>query len=286
MNMSSQRVVVVTGGTSGIGLAIAKRHLEAGDRVVIGSLDVNEATVAELGLDPERVRCLRVDVGVPDDVQSMIDAAVSEFGRLDVLVNNAGIGDGGLLVRDFDANRTRLVSSVLFEGLAQCMKFAAQVMVPRGSGSIINIASIAGISTHINSDHIYSALKAAVVQLTKTSALELAPIGVRVNCVCPGYIATPLFGRDLGYSGDKLKKSVEIASQVFADLQPLRRAGRPEDIANASFWLSSEEAAFVAGHVMVVDGAASLGGTFDPDRGRGTVISRAMEKLNNLGTTE
>lgn len=278
-NMTTKRVAVVTGGTSGIGLAIVRRHLAAGDNVMIGSLDVGETTVSDLGLDPLRVRALQVDVASPDDVKGMIETAVNTFGRLDILVNNAGIGDGGLLVREFDADRMRRVSSVLFEGVALCMKHAAQQMVPQGSGAIVNIASIAGIATHINSDHIYSALKAAVVQLTKTAALELAPHGVRVNCICPGYIATPLFGRDLGYTGEKLEKSVEIAAQAFARLQPLRRAGLPEDIANASFWLASEEAGFVAGHAMVVDGAASLGGNFDPELGRGTMIARAMADL-------
>jgi NAD(P)-dependent dehydrogenase (short-subunit alcohol dehydrogenase family) len=273
-----RRVVTITGGTSGIGLAIAKRHLSAGDSVVIGSLDVTESTPGSLHLDPDRARFLRVDVGRAEDVEALVSYTLAEFGRLDVMVNNAGIGDGGLLVRDFDHERMRRVNAVLFEGVALGMKHAARVMVPQGSGSIINISSIAGIATHINSDHIYSAAKAAVVHLTKTASLELAAANVRVNCICPGYIATPLFGRDLGLTGEALEGSVEVALEVFSDMQPLRRAGRPEDIAAACFWLSSGEASFVTGHALVVDGGATVG-NWEPERGRGHAIDLAMQKI-------
>ncbi|TGT71901.1 MULTISPECIES: glucose 1-dehydrogenase [unclassified Mesorhizobium] len=275
----SGRVVTITGGTSGIGLAIAKHHLAAGDSVVIGSLDVTESTLGSLHLDPDRARFLRVDVGRADDVEALVSYTLAEFGRLDVMVNNAGIGDGGLLVRDFDHERMRRVNAVLFEGVALGMKHAARVMVPQGSGSIVNISSIAGIATHINSDHIYSAAKAAVVHLTKTASLELAAANVRVNCICPGYIATPLFGRDLGLTGEALDASVEVAFEVFSDMQPLRRVGRPEDIAAACFWLSSGEASFVTGHALVVDGGASVG-NWEPERWRGHAIDLAMQKIN------
>lgn len=279
MSEPKRRVVAITGGTSGIGLAIAQRHLAAGDCVVIGSLDVKDSTPDSLQLDRERTRFLRLDVSCAEDVEALVDLALAEFGRLDVMVNNAGIGDGGLLVRDFDPDRMRGVNAVLFEGVALGMKYAARAMIPQGSGSIINIASIAGIATHINSDHIYSAAKAAVVHLTKTAALELAASNVRVNCICPGFIATPLFGRDLGLKGDALETSVKVALEVFTDMQPLRRAGRPQDIAAASFWLSSEEASFVTGHALVVDGGASIG-TWEPERGRGHAIAQAMQRYS------
>jgi len=277
MESRKPRVVAVTGGTSGIGLASAKRHLSAGDCVVIGSLDVSESSIRGLELDPERTRFLHADVGCAADIEALISYTLSQFGRLDIMINNAGIGDGGLLVRDFDPERMRRVNAVLFEGVALGMKYAARVMVPQGSGSIVNISSIAGLSTHINSDHIYSAAKAAVVHLTKTAALELAQSNVRVNCICPGFIATPLFGRDLGLSGVELDASVEIAAQVFAGMQPLRRSGRSEDIAAACFWLSSEDASFVTGHALVVDGGASVG-SWAPEQGRGHAIKSTLQK--------
>ncbi|CAH1650201.1 SDR family NAD(P)-dependent oxidoreductase [Chelatococcus asaccharovorans] len=275
--MSERRVVAITGGTSGIGLAIARRHVAQGDRVVIGSIDADTTSIEALGLLPALSRLMRTDVAQESDVAALVAAAVESFGRLDVMVNNAGIGDGSRSVVDFDAERLLRTNGVLFNGVVFGIKHAARAMLPQGSGSIINIASIAGISTHINSGHLYSAAKAAVVHLTKTSALELGRHGVRVNCICPGYIATPLFGRGMGLAGAELSASVEAASAAFVDLQPLKRAGRPEDIAAAAAWLSSPDASFVTGHALVVDGGASVGGDWDPANGRGRVVRQALE---------
>ncbi len=270
-------MVAVTGGTSGIGLAIALRHLAQGDSVVIGSIDADTTSIEALGLIPARSRLLRTDVARESDVAALVVAAVESFGRLDVMVNNAGVGDGNPSVLDFDAERLTHSIGVLFYGVVFGIKHAARAMAPRGAGSIVNIASIAGISTHINSGHIYSAAKAAVVHLTKTSALELASRDVRVNCICPGYIATPHFGRGMGLAGAELSASVEAARAAFVDLQPLRRAGRPEDIAAAATWLSSQDASFITGHALVVDGGASVGGDWDPAKGRGRAVRRALE---------
>lgn len=275
--MGEKQVVAITGGTSGIGLAIALRHLAQGDSVAIGSIDADSTTIEALGLTPERSLLCRTDVSQEHDVATLVAKAIERFGRLDVMVNNAGIGDGSPSVTDFDAERLSQVTAVLFNGVVFGTKHAARAMVPRRSGSIVNIASIAGIATHINSGHIYSAAKAAVVHLTKTSALELGREGVRVNCICPGYIATPLFGRGMGLAGAALKASVEAAGDAFVDLQPLRRAGRPEDIAAAAVWLSSQDASFVTGHALVVDGGASVGGDWDRAKGRGRAVRKAME---------
>jgi NAD(P)-dependent dehydrogenase (short-subunit alcohol dehydrogenase family) len=253
-----------------------QRHLADGDRVVIGSIDVDDQSPARLGLDPERVRYLRVDVAQEKDVEALVAFAISEFGRLDVMVNNAGVGGAGGGAMDWDAEAVVRGESVLFNGAVFGIKHAARVMVPRGSGSIISIASIAGISTHINSGLIYSALKAAVVQLTKVAALDLGAKGVRVNCICPGYIATPWFGRGMGLNGHELDEAVEAAKSAFVDLQPIRRAGLPEDIGAAAAWLSSEDASFVTGHALVVDGGASVGRDWDPSGGRGAVMRQAL----------
>jgi NAD(P)-dependent dehydrogenase (short-subunit alcohol dehydrogenase family) len=275
-DLSDGQVVAITGGTSGIGLAIALRHLAQGDSVVIGSIDADTTSIEALGLVPERSRLMRTDVSQESDVAMLVAAGVESFGRLDVMVNNAGIGDGSPSVIDFEADRMSRSMAVLFNGVVFGMKHAARAMVRQGSGSIVNIASIAGISTHINSGHIYSAAKAAVVHLTKTSALELGSRGVRVNCICPGYIATPLFGRGMGLAGAELSASVEAASAAFVDLQPLKRAGRPEDIAAAAAWLSSQDASFVTGHALVVDGGASVGGDWDSSKGRGRAVRREL----------
>lgn len=271
----SRRVVAVTGGTSGIGLAIARRHLAEGDSVVIGDIRTDMSADA-LGLDAARCKVMQADVTREQDVAALVAAAVDSFGRLDVMVNNAGGGGVGGGVVDWNGDQLPGTNGVLFNSVVFGIKHAARVMVPQGAGSILSIASIAGISTHINSGLVYSALKAAVVQLTKVAALDLGAKGVRVNCICPGYIATPWFGRGLGLQGEELAEAVEAAKDAFVDLQPIRRAGLPEDIGNAAFWLSSPEASFITGHALVVDGGASVGDDWRPDKGRGGVMRRAL----------
>ncbi len=273
--MTSTKIIAVTGGTSGIGLAIAQRHLAAGDNVVIGDIRTDVSSDA-LGLDPARCRIVRTDVTQERDVEALVAAAIDTYGRLDVMVNNAGGGGVGGAPTDWNCDQLPDTNGVLFNSVVFGIKHAARVMVPQGAGSIISIASIAGISTHINSGLVYSALKAGVVQLTKVSALDLGAKGVRVNCICPGYIATPWFGRGLGLKGDELVAAVDVAREAFVNLQPIRRAGRPEDIGNAAYWLSSDEASFITGHALVVDGGASVGGDWSPEQGRGGVMRRAL----------
>jgi len=138
------------------------------------------------------------------------------------------------------------------------MKHAAPVMKRQGSGSIINTASIAGVRV-VESDHIYSAAKAAVIHLTHSVAMELGESGIRVNCISPGFIATPIFQKSVGITPEAFAQRLEAVKAVMATFQPIRRAGLPEDIARAALWLASDDSSFVNGHNLIVDGGLSNG---------------------------
>jgi len=147
---------------------------------------------------------------------------------------------------------------VLLRGVFLGMKHAAPVMKKQGSGSIISTASVAGLRTGMAS-HTYSAAKAAVIHLTRSVAMELGESGVRVNCICPGGIATPIFGKAFGLDDDGADRVARMMRTPLAQMQPIRRAGLPDDIAQAALWLASDDSSFVNGHALVVDGGITGG---------------------------
>ncbi len=257
MGVLQGRVAVVTGGASGIGAATARRFVEAGARVVLADVqdDRGRQLAAELGA------CCgfrHVDVSRELDMQALITATQAEFGRLDCLVNNAGIAGPGGGIEQIQPDSWDAVMAVLLRSAYLGMHFAAPVMKAQRSGSIVNIASVAGFRAGYGS-HIYSAAKAAIMQLTVTVGMELGESGVRVNCVCPGAIATPLFGKAAGLGPDEADATVGTIRQMLARAQPIARAGEADDIAQAVLWLSSDAAAFVNAHALVVDGGLTGG---------------------------
>jgi NAD(P)-dependent dehydrogenase (short-subunit alcohol dehydrogenase family) len=152
------------------------------------------------------------------------------------------------------------------------------VMKRQGSGSIVSTASVAGLRTGFG-PHVYSAAKAAVIHLTHSVAMELGESGVRVNCICPGGIATPIFGKSHGLTPEAAERSVPLMKQVLSGMQPLRRAGMPQDIANAAAWLASDEANFVNGHALVVDGGVIGGRLWSELQQRREMMETAMRSL-------
>ena len=247
------KVAVITGGASGLGAATVRRFAAEGARVVIGDLQVDkgEAIAKELG---DAATFVRTDVGVEADVKAMIDLAVSRFGRLDCIFNNAGFGGvtGAIDETDMGEPYARTVAALL-TGPILGMKHAAPVMKAQGGGSIISTASIAGMRGATGAP-VYSALKAGVMGLTRSVSLELAPHRIRVNAICPGAIATPifLFGQQPKAG---LNVSVEEALRpAFETVQPIPRAGEGLDIANMALFLASDESSFVTGQALVVDG--------------------------------
>lgn len=247
------KVAAITGGASGIGAGTVRRFVEEGGNVLIADLDEEKgpALAREIG---DSTGFLRTDVSKEEDVAAMIAETTDRFGRIDVLFNNAGFGGAlgpieSTSVDDYDLTMDVLVKSV-FLG----MKHVAPVMKAQGSGSIISTASVAGLRAGF-APHLYSVAKCAVIHMTKTVALELGEHGIRVNAICPGFIATPLAaGRaDADDSQIAQMREAGAASQVMG------RVGEPLDIANMALFLASDDSEWITGREFVVDGGFEAG---------------------------
>jgi NAD(P)-dependent dehydrogenase (short-subunit alcohol dehydrogenase family) len=246
------KVAVITGGASGIGAAAVRLFVEEGCRVVIADVQDDRGTglADELG---KSAAYLHADVSQESDVSGAIAHALSRFGRLDCLYNNAGFGGVSGPIAEIPVDGYDHTMGVLLRAVFLGMKHAAPIMQRQGSGSIVSTASVAGLQAGYG-PHVYSAAKAAVVHLTRSVAMELGESGVRVNCICPGGIATPIFGQAVGASGAEADRVAETMKTLLATFQPLQRAGLPEDIARAALWLASDDSSFVNGHALIVDG--------------------------------
>jgi len=195
----------------------------------------------------------------------MINLAVDHFGRLDCLFNNAGyVGVSGP-IEETSMEKFDNTIGVLLKGVFMGIKHAAPIMKKQGSGSIINTGSVAGLRASYG-PHTYSACKAAVIHLTKTTAMELGEHNVRVNCICPGGIATPIFAPGLDLPPEETDKAYEMMSERLVGAQPIQRAGQPEDIAQAALYLASDLSTFVNGHPLVVDGGLIGGKNWSDSR--------------------
>jgi len=253
MGQLEGKVAVVTGATSGIGERIAEVFVAEGARVVAAGRRVDEGRALEARLG-DSLTFIRADVADETSVRAMIDHAIARLGRLDCLVNNAGVGAPLIGIRDVTTEQFTAIFNTNVRGVMLAMKYAAPVMVAQSSGCIISIASVAGHRGGI-SGHIYSAAKAAVIQLSRNVAAELAPSNVRVNTISPGGIATGIFAKSASAvdaaTADRVAGAVE---SHFASLQALPRAGLPSDVAHATVFLASDAASFITGQDLVVDG--------------------------------
>jgi NAD(P)-dependent dehydrogenase (short-subunit alcohol dehydrogenase family) len=244
------KVAVITGAASGMGLATAQRFVAEGASVVIADFnaDAGEAVAAELG---DAARFVRCDVAIDADVASAVARAVEAFGRLDIMFNNAGIGGAFGPITEIESDDWDATFAVLVRGVFLGTKHAARVLIAQGEGGvIINTASVAGQGGG-GGPQAYSAAKAGVINLTETTAIELAPHAIRVNAICPGIIFTPLM-----HQGDEAD-----AERVMTELQPYPKRGEGADIAGAALWLAGPDSAFVTGTSITVDGGISAAGT-------------------------
>jgi NAD(P)-dependent dehydrogenase (short-subunit alcohol dehydrogenase family) len=270
----ANKVALITGGASGIGEGTVRLFAREGASVVIADIldEQGKRLAAELGA---RVAYVRTDVSREPDVQSAVAETVKRFGRLDCIFNNAGFGGVGGRIEAVDIAGFDQTIGVLLRGVLLGMKHAAPVMKRQGGGSIISTASVAGLTAGFG-PHVYSAAKAAVIQLTKTVAMELGEHGIRVNCICPGAIATPIFGKGLGMSAEQAEALVPQMKGILQNVQPIKRSGLPEDIAQAVLWLASDDATFVNGHALVVDGGLTGGHSWSQSQFRRAALRQAL----------
>jgi 3-oxoacyl-[acyl-carrier protein] reductase len=251
------KVAVITGGSRGIGRATALAFAKAGATVVDWDLDEagGEALVAEMRDNGARTAFIKVNVADQADVESAAAATLEQFGKIDILINNAGITRDAQLLRvkdgqvagkmseaDFDA-----VVAVNLKGAFNCAQAVAPAMIAHGYGRIISASSVAGLYGNFGQTN-YAATKAGVIGMTKVWARELGKRGITVNAIAPGYIAT-----------DMTKAMPEQAQEKTIAATPVGRPGQPEDVANAYLFLASEEASFINGAVLNVDGGLILG---------------------------
>lgn len=247
------RVAIITGGASGIGAASVRLFVEQGARVVIGDLQADLGSALAKELAPNVV-FQKSDVSREADVKALVASAESSFGRLDCIFNNAGFGGALGGVAETPVEEWDLTFAVLVRGVFLGMKHAAPLIRRQGGGSMINTASVAGL-TGGYSPHAYAAAKAAVIQLTKSVSLEMAEDRIRVNAICPGFIATPLALNAVG----KPESTIDARKGPMAKAQPIQRPGEPRDIAEMALFLASERSTFVTGQAFVVDGGFASG---------------------------
>ena len=250
MNRLSGKVAVVTGGSLGIGRAIVERMAEEGAKVAILDVlgDEGNALEADLRARKANVKYWSCDVAKEDQVASTFGAVVTRFGRLDVVVNNAGVAGASKPTHDITEAEWDFVQSINVKGVFFCTKYAVPHLKRAGGGSVITLSSIYGL---VGAPDVppYHASKGAVRLMTKTDALIYAPDRIRVNSIHPGFIWTPMVEKHLTNLGDV------AAGRVAVDaLHPLGHMGEPDDIAWAAVYLASDEAKFVTGAELVVDG--------------------------------
>lgn len=243
------KVAVITGAGNGIGRAIATRFAMEGAKVALNDIDelAGEALVSEITAEGGTAFFLRGDAASEQDVSALMDAVSERFGKLHILVNNAVPS-----MEEVSSNRWELMLQVGLKSYWLCMQVAIPLMRQSGSASIVNISSVNAVMG-FGREHVYSSAKAAILGLSRSMVGEFSPDGIRINCICPGTIVTErwkiLFERD------------PTLAQRLSELYPIGRLGCPEDVANAALFLASDEASFMTGSILTVDGGLTAANT-------------------------
>ena len=242
------KIALITGGASGIGRAAALRFANEGAKVMIADRNsaLSDATLAELREITSHAASVPVDVSKTNQVQQMVDETATRFGGLDILVNAAGVLLLSPPLAEIDERDWDLMMNTNLRGLFLCTKFAIPVMEKSGGGAIVNISSMAGISAYARSLP-YAVSKAGVIHFTLGAASQYTSKGIRINCIAPGTVDTPQ-ARGSSGSAEALRK--------IAETHPMGRIGRPEDIADTVLFLASDEASYISGETIIVDGGS------------------------------
>ncbi|MGA2551845.1 MAG: glucose 1-dehydrogenase [Burkholderiaceae bacterium] len=250
MGVLEGKVAIVTGASSGIGERIAELFTEQGATVVAAARREEQGHALEKRLG---LRFIRTDVSSEPDVKAMIDQVLQWHGRVDCLINNAGIPAPMVSITEIDVASIEQVMAINVRGVMLGIKHVASAMLSKRAGSIVNISSMAGLRGGLSS-HVYSASKGAVLALTRSAAAELGEKGIRVNSISPGAIVTGIFGKVAGVEASKADRVGEAVKGQFASFQPIPRAGTTDDVAQAALYLASDGSSFVNGQDIVVDG--------------------------------
>lgn len=268
------KIALVTGGTSGIGRRVVERFRAEGAEVVF------TGRRSELGSEIARTigaTFLLADAGSEEDAERIIQKSLDVHGRIDILMNNAGAPAPGGRLETLSLEGFDEAVRVHVRGALAHMKHAAPAMRAQGAGSIINIGSVAGHRAGYSSSLTYGVAKAAVIHMTRLAAMELGEDGVRVNSISPGGIATGIFAKSLGVQPDKADGTAEKVKAAFASFQAIPRAGVTDDIAAAATYLASDEASFVNGEDLVIDGGLIWGRRFSETAKGGSTWSKLFD---------
>lgn len=241
--MLTGKIAIVTGGASGIGRAVVKKLVTDGARVIVADLDIDRATALATEIGKESARAYQVDVANPASVEAMVGFAMTEFGRLDLAVNNAGVGVQTKSIADVSVEEWQRVIDIDLSSVFYSLKFEVPAMLAGGGGAIVNMSSILGLAAVAGSAS-YTAAKHGVVGLTKAAALEYGAQGIRVNAIGPGFIDTPLLAKEM----------TKEERATLADLHALKRIGQPDEIAGLTSFLLSDQASFLTGGFHAADG--------------------------------
>lgn len=245
----ADKVAVITGAGSGIGRATALLFAGEGAKIVVADLDSEEgSSTVDLIKDAGGVaNLIRTDVSIESDVQNMVESTVDAYAKLDILVNVAGIFIEGNTIETTEADWNRVLG-VNLNGIFLCMKYCIPEMIKGGGGAVVNIASEAGL-VGIANQVAYNVSKSGVIALTRSAAIDFADKNIRVNCLCPGRVLTPLVDKVITSSKDP-----ETTRRLLSEDRPLKRMGKPEEIAAGILFLASDEIKYAIGTILSIDG--------------------------------